>query len=65
VPDPRPPQGVEHFYAPLARITVGAARAVTVEEDFRRRFPALARCNLGRLGGALLDERDTSVSVRP
>jgi hypothetical protein len=47
-PEPRPPHGVEHYYAPLARITVGAGRAVTVAEDFRRKFPPLARCATGR-----------------
>lgn len=52
-PAPRPPHGVEHYYAPLARITVGALRAVNVEADFRRRFPALARCTPGRIGGAI------------
>lgn len=35
-PDPRPPHGVEHHYAPLARIRVGADGVVTVAADFRR-----------------------------
>jgi hypothetical protein len=43
-PETRPPHGVEHYYAPLARITVGVARAVTVAEDFRRKFRSLALC---------------------
>ena len=48
-PEPRPPNGVEHHYAPLARILVsGAGRVVSVEGDFRRRFGPLARCPVGR-----------------
>jgi hypothetical protein len=52
-PKARPPHGVEHYYAPLARIVVGAARAVSVEADFRRRFSPLAQCRerLSRGGG--------------
>lgn len=46
-PDARPPHGVEHYYAPLARIAVAAGGAVTVEQDFRRRFLPLAACAQG------------------
>jgi hypothetical protein len=44
-PEPRPPHGVEHVYAPLARIQVLAdGGRVRVDEDFRRTFPPLALC---------------------
>ena len=59
-PEPRPPHGVEHFYAPLAIISVGAGRAVKVGPDFRRRFPTLARCGFIRTA-AIRDERDTTI----
>ncbi|HVF45254.1 MAG TPA: DUF6519 domain-containing protein [Pyrinomonadaceae bacterium] len=59
-PEARPPHGVEHHYAPLARITVGTGRAVTVQEDFRRRFLPLARCAATRTA-VIRDERDTAV----
>jgi hypothetical protein len=59
-PEARPPHGVEHYYAPLARITVGAGRAVTVREDFRRRFPQLARCAAARTT-VIRDERDAAL----
>jgi hypothetical protein len=59
-PEPRPPHGVEHYYAPLARITVGAARAVTVADDFRRKFPPLARCAITRTAFTS-NERDAVV----
>jgi hypothetical protein len=62
-PDARPPHGVEHFYAPLARITVGAARVVNVEENFRRRFPALASCALGRIGGTIRPENEAVIAA--
>jgi len=42
-PEPRPPHGVTHFYAPLARIEVGGG-GVTVRADYRRRFVPLAAC---------------------
>jgi hypothetical protein len=61
-PEPRPPHGVEHYYAPLARITVGAARAVTVAEDFRRKFLPLARC--AARAAVIRDDRD-NLEVRP
>lgn len=59
-PDARPPHGVEHQYAPLARINVGTARAVTVQDDFRREFLPLARCAAAR-ATVIRDERDTPV----
>lgn len=40
-PEALPPHGVEHHYAPLARITV-AANSVTVVADLRRKFNSLA-----------------------
>lgn len=43
-PEARPPHGVQHYYAPLARIVVAAGGAVTVARDFRRRFAPLAAC---------------------
>ena len=43
-PEPRPPHGVTHYYAPLARITVAGDGAVNVDVDFRRRFGPLAQC---------------------
>jgi hypothetical protein len=62
-PEPRPPQGVEHYYAPLARIVVSANRAVTVTADFRRQFLPLARCAAARTA-VIRDERDT-IAVTP
>ncbi|HEX7956818.1 MAG TPA: DUF6519 domain-containing protein [Pyrinomonadaceae bacterium] len=59
-PEPRPPHGVEHYYAPLARINVGIGRAVTVQEDFRRRFLPLARCAAGRVT-VVRDEGETGL----
>jgi hypothetical protein len=43
-PEPRPPHGVGHYYAPLARIEVSATGQVSVMVDFRRRFEPLAQC---------------------
>ncbi len=43
-PEPRPPHGVNHHYAPLARINVGGTGEVNVAVDFRRRFEPLAQC---------------------
>jgi Family of unknown function (DUF6519) len=43
-PEPRPPHGVQHFYAPLTVITVAAGGAVTVGRDLRKKFAALAVC---------------------
>ncbi len=42
-PVPLPPHGVEHHYAPLARIKVDAV-GVTLLADLRRKFPGLAVC---------------------
>jgi hypothetical protein len=59
-PEPRPPHGVEHYYAPLARIVVSANRAVTVAEDFRRTFQPLAHCATVKTA-AVNNTRDTIV----
>lgn len=59
-PEARPPHGIEHYYAPLARINVGTGRAVTVQEDFRRKFLPLARCATTRTA-VIRDDRDTVV----
>jgi hypothetical protein len=44
VPAARPPQGVEHHYAPLARISVGPDGAVNVPARFVRTIKPLAEC---------------------
>lgn len=38
------PHGVEHHYAPLARITVLNNNVTRVDADLRRKFPWLAKC---------------------
>lgn len=43
-PEPLPPHGVQHHYAPLARIEVDPTGITTVEEDYRREFERLASC---------------------
>ena len=43
-PDAIPPHGVEHHYAPLARITVGANNVTEVLADLRRKFRHLGEC---------------------
>lgn len=44
LPQARPPHGVTHYYAPLARIEVAIGGAVNVRVDFRRQFEPLAQC---------------------
>ena len=41
-PMPQPPQGITRYYAPLAIVTVDASSKVTIENDLRRTFAALA-----------------------
>ncbi|HEY0987370.1 MAG TPA: DUF6519 domain-containing protein [Kofleriaceae bacterium] len=40
---PRPPHGVDRWYAPLALVTFGADGSATLDKDLRRRFTALAQ----------------------
>jgi len=42
-PAPVPPHGVEHHYAPLARMKVEAT-GISVVADLRRKFPWLGTC---------------------
>jgi hypothetical protein len=43
-PEARPPQGVEHHYAPLAWVAVAADGTVAVRQEFRRTIKMLAEC---------------------
>lgn len=43
-PEARPPHGVNHYYAPLARINVAPDGTVSVTDDYRRRFEPQAQC---------------------
>lgn len=43
-PEARPPNGVSHSFAPLARIVVNPTGEVSVEAHYRRSFPPLAEC---------------------
>jgi hypothetical protein len=42
-PEPLPPHGVTHYYAPLARIVIVNGN-ITANLDYRRRFTPLAAC---------------------
>jgi hypothetical protein len=43
-PEARPPHGVNHHYAPLARISVAADGTASRTADYRRRFAPQAEC---------------------
>lgn len=43
-PEARPPHGVNHYYAPLARINVAPDGTASVTADYRRRFEPQAQC---------------------
>ncbi len=43
-PEWLPPQGVEHHFAPLAAVTLGAGGAITQIVDLRHKFEPLASC---------------------
>lgn len=50
-PEALPPHGIEHYYAPLARINVAVNGDVTVAADLRRKFDPLAKCDSRLSGG--------------